>query len=251
MSRATSPLACAALLAFSAPAASAGSQIAVGERIEWDVRYYAVRAGTAWAEVLAGEGGSLVLKGGARNADWYARFYTLDDLVESHWDPAGPGSTLYLTRFREGSFHQDQRMDIDPGGISVARKQRFDEGWRDWVDEYDGPGEPVEDPQSAFYRLRGLPLVPGASYRFPVFSGRLTWQMRVRVGQPQQLQTALGSVQVLPLQLFTQHQGDLEQRGAMELFVTHDSRRVPVRAIMHSNVGPIRAELTSYTPGTE
>ena len=210
-----------------------------------------VRAGHAWAEVGQGDDGALLITGGVRNAHWYARFYTIDDWVQSRWDPLALGSSRYLTRFREGDFHQDQHVEIASDAIRVERSQRFSEGWREWVDDYPGPGRAVEDPTTAFFRIRLLPLTSGESYRFPVFSGRETWELRVEVGRRRTLDTALGELRVIPVRVFTRHQGDLEQKGRIELFLSDDSRRIPVRAIMHTNVGPIRADITSYEPPKE
>ncbi len=244
-------LSCTAALAAAPAVAAAEAPFGPGERIRWSVSYVKVKAGTAWASVDAGEGSTLAISGGARNADWYARFYTIDDLVQSVWDPDGPGSVHYTTRFREGGFHQDQEMRIGADGITVARSQRFDEGWRSWEDAYPGPGGPVEDPTTAFFRVRLLPLVSGESYRFPVFSGRETWELRVQVEPRERLETAIGELPVIPVQVFTRHQGDLEQRGRIVLYISDDSRRIPVRAIMHTNVGAIRADIISYQPPGE
>ncbi len=240
----------AALLAMTADA-QAARPFGPGERIRWSVTYMKVQAGQAWAEVDRAEEGALVIRGGARNAPWYGRFYTIDDAVQSRWDPAGPGSALYITRFREGGFHQDQRMEIAADGIRVERSQRFDEGWRSWVDDYPGPGVAVEDPTTAFYRVRLLPLESGQRYEFPVFSGRETWPLRLVVDPREELETVLGVIPVIPVRVFTEHEGDLEQRGNIVLYLSDDERRVPVRAIMHTNFGPIRADLLSYTPTGE
>jgi hypothetical protein len=139
-------------------------------------------------------------------------------------------------------------MDLAPGEVVVARNQRFADGWRAWEDRYPGPGRPVEDPQSAFYRLRLLALTPGERYRFPVFSGRETWDLEVLVEPRETLETALGTLAVLPVRLFTRHHGDLEQRGRIVVYLTDDVHRVPVRAILHTNFGAIHADLTAWTP---
>jgi hypothetical protein len=241
-------LALAVGLAAAAAPESGPLPFGPGERLGWELRYLGVLAGFAWAEVEDAGDGRVILRGGARNAPWYAAIYTLDDLVESLWDPAAPGSSRYVTRFREGGFHQDQRMEIAPDEVRVARRQRFHEGWREWEDRYPGPARPVEDPQSAFYRLRTLPLVPGERYRFPVFSGRETWDLDLVVEPPEVLRTALGERRVLPVRLFTRHHGDLEQRGRIVVYVTDDARRLPVRAVLHTNFGAVRADLTTCEP---
>lgn len=251
MKRRLAAIACTAA-AVALPAVVHGSTpFGPGERIRWTVSYMKVQAGQAWVEVDEAPGGAMLIVGGARNATWYGRFYTIDDEVRSLWNPSGPGSSSYTTRFREGGFHQDQRMVIRPDGIQVERSQRFDEGWRSWVDSYPGPGVAVEDPTTAFFRVRLLPLVSGESYRFPVFSGRETWELRVEVQPRTRLETTLGELAVIPVRVFTLHQGDLEQKGRITLYLSDDSRRIPVRAIMHTNVGPIRADIISYQPAGE
>ncbi len=237
--------------ALPAYAQAAERPFAAGERITWDVRYAAVRAGTAWATVEQGEGNTLVFRGGARNAPWYGRIYTVDDEISSVWDPEGPGSSCYVTRFREGRFAQDQRMDIGIDVIRVWRKQRFKEGWREWTEDYEGWGEPVEDPQSALYRIRLLPLAPDEVYRFPIFSGRKTWMLHAVVEQRKEIKTALGQLRVVPVSLRTSHKGDLEQKGKLTVYLSDDERRIPVRVVLHSNIGAIRAELSTYVAAPE
>ena len=60
--------------------------------------------------------------------------------------------------------------------------------------------------------------------------------------------TPLGTIEVLILELVTAHEGEVEQKGQMQLWVTDDTRRIPVRAIVRTNVGPIRADLVQYRP---
>ena len=244
-------LACAAALVSTPTVAAEGLPFGVGERIRWSVTYMKVQAGQAWVQVDGAEDGALGISGGAKNAAWYGRFYTIDDQVDSLWDPRGPGSLRYVTRFREGSFHQDQHMDIGTEEIRVQREQRFSEGWRSWEDSYPGTGRAVEDPTTAFFRVRMLALDSGQTYSFPVFSGRETWELRVEVEPRTSMETVLGELQVIPVRVFTKHQGDLEQKGRIVLFLSDDARRIPVRAVMQTNVGPIRADLISYTPADE
>lgn len=227
---------------------TAGLPFAPGERIDWTVHYGGIQAGSAWAEARR-EGDDWVFQGGCRNAPWYEVVYHIEDALESRWRSTPPGSLSYTTRFREGGFHQDQRMELSTSPFRVSRRQRFKEGWRDWSNEYPSPGTPVEDPLSAFYRVRTCPLEPGAVCEFPVFSGKRTWTFRAQVGPREVGDTALGSLPLLPLSIQSLHQGDLEQKGRILLYVSDDPRHVPVRAVMETNVGRIRAELSGYQEG--
>jgi hypothetical protein len=221
---------------------------APGERITWSVSYGGVTAGTAWAEVRAAGGSLVTLAAGARSASWYEAIYAIDDVVESLWDTAGGGSSRYRTRFREGRFHQDQLMEIAASGIRVWRKQERDGVWEEKVENYPGASGPVEDPQTAFYRIRTLPLEAGSSWRFPVFSGKKTWILDVSVDDRESLHTALGPLEAWPVHIRTRHEGDLVQKGDISVWLSDDARRIPVRIVIHANVGAIRADVATMSP---
>lgn len=238
-----------ALLALLLPAllalAPSAPQQFVGEILVWEIGYAGVTAGTAWARASA-SGEALTLEGGCQNASWYAAIYSIDDFVRSTWAP-GEGSRRYETRFREGGFHQDQDMRLGAEGVEVWRHQRFDEGWRDWTDRYP-PSPGAEDPVSALYRLRGLS--GEGPWVWPVFTGRKTAPLRVdRLGHAVE-DTLFGARPVSLYSLRADHDGDIKQRGRFELSLTDDPRHVPVRAVLHSNLGPIRAELVGYQSAT-
>lgn len=218
-----------------------------GEYMRWEIKYMGVTGGFAEAWTEAGEGGAMVTTGIARNAPWYERIYSIDDRVRSTWDPAG-GASAYDTWFREGKFQQDQEMRLSDEGIHVDRRQLGDEGWREWSNDY--PAHPrAEDPVSAFFRLRMMDLA--TTQRFPVFSGRRVWTLEVVPHEQERLKdSALGPTDTLVVELRTAHEGDLEQRGRFLLWVTDDARRVPVRMVVKTNVGNIRADLVAYeAPG--
>lgn len=226
-----------------------------GEQVTWEVRYAGVAAGTAWAGSTAGPDGSLLIEGGARNAPWYGGLYSIDDWVRSTWQP-GLGSLRYETRFREGGFHQDQDMRLGAETIEIWRKQRIDGEWREWTRSL-GPSPGAEDPISAVQRLRTLdpaeqlPTEVGPGWSFPIFSGDRTWPLVVTSRPDGTLDSeVLGEVPVRVLELHTRHEGQLEQRGRFRIWLTDDARAIPVRMVVKSNFGAIRAELVDYRPPT-
>lgn len=224
--------------------ALAGSLI--GETLRWEIQFAGVSGGEMWCSVEAGAGEAVTIEAGVRSADWYARLYPIDDLVRSTWTP-GHGSARYETRFREGRFHQDQDMRLSGDPFTVWRRQEFAaEGWREWEKEY--PGRPgVQDPVSAVYALR---LLTGEGpWTYPVFSGEETWPLQVeKVAEDHLEDTPVGAVDVLVLSLRTLHEGDWEQQGRFLMYVTDDARRIPVRFIVKTSIGSVRANLIEYTP---
>ncbi len=228
---------------FLITAAHAGSL--VGEVIRWDIQFAGVTGGQAWCEVLPGEDGAVHIEAYARSAGWYSRIYPIDDFVRSTWTP-GHGSSRYETRFREGRFVQDQDMRIAADEIAVARRQKDGDGWRAWDRTYPGVAG-VEDPVSAIYAMRTLS--GDGPWTYPVFSGKETWPLQLEViGQEHIEETPLGPVDVQILSLRTLHTGDWEQKGRFLMYVTDDVRRIPVRFVVKTNFGSIRANIIAYRP---
>jgi len=217
-----------------------------GERMRWDVTYAGMVAGQAWAEVKV-DGGTLLLSGGAKNADWYEPFYKIDDWVQSTWVP-GQGSLRYETRFREGRFHQDQDMRFEESGIEVARRQLKSEGWKEWTTPYP-PAPGVEDPVSALYAMRALE--GDGPWTLQVFSGKKSWPLSIEPVERATIDTIFGKdTPVRVVELKSLHEGDVKQRGRFFVTLTDDERRIPVRAVIKTNIRSIKADLVSYAAPT-
>ena len=216
----------------------------VGEELRWEVRYLGVPGGhvTARTERV---GALLVTTGTARSAPWYRRIYDLDDVVTSTWSPEA-GSARYEARFREGRFHQDQDQRFAGGQVTVDYGQRRRGRWDTWTDRRAVP-DGVFDPVAAMQVVRFLE-GPGP-WSVPVFSGRETWPLAVRLVERTEIESdLLGAVAVRVLDLTTQHRGELSQAGRFVLHVTDDDQRLIVRAVVRSNLGPIQADLIEAAP---
>lgn len=215
----------------------------VGEVLEWSVHYGGIHAGSAWASTSDNGDGTLRLEAGCRSAPWYERIYMIDDLVTSTWAP-GAGSLRYETRFREGGFQQDQVMRLSGTAVEVWRRQLVDGAWRESTTPYT-TSDGAEDPVSAIYAMRLAAQDP--TWTTPIFTGKKTSPLVVRrVGTDHLEDTPLGDLAVDVFDLRTSHQGDVEQKGDFRVYLSQDSRRVPLRVVVRTNVGPVRADLVNY-----
>ncbi len=203
-----------------------------GERLEWAVEWMGMQAGTAWARVRS-EGQSLVFEAGCDSAGMVERLYPVHDVLTSWWT-AERGSSRYTTRFREGRFQQDLDMSLGPE-VVVQRHQRFDTGWRRWEDRYTG-SSPIEDPVSAFFRLRLAIQDAGETVRFPLFTGSRTVTLRADISRE-----AVDGVSRLRAEVATEHEGDV--KGKMTVHFSDDADRVPVRVTVQTRAGPVSARL--------
>lgn len=200
-----------------------------GESLRYTAEWMGIVAGEAVAIThKADPGWSTTLT--TRSADWLASLYPIDDEVRSEWGPTG--SFRYVTRFREGRFHQDQTMEFSAAGIHVARRQRFEEGWRDWTNDY--PATPgVEDPLSAVLRLRD----PAAGPTLQVFSGRRVVPILCEAGAVE----SIDGMDARRVELRTQEEGVLRDR--ITAWFSVDEARIPVRAVVHTRAGAVTVRL--------
>ena len=224
-------------------AAAAGGP---GERLTYSVQYLGMQVGGMTAEIEPGPGGTWEIHGRAMSASWYDRIYSVNDHIISWWTP-GVGSSRYVTYFREGRFQQDQDMRLSAGGFAVDRRQLRDEGWEEWSNTYKGVGYEVEDPVSAFYRLRALPLEFGVTYDLPVFTGRLVTHILAEVEARERVDSNFGERDVIRVRLYSKRKKDLKGKGRIWLWLTDDEDRVPLQVLWKSSsIGSVKATLKGW-----
>ena len=209
--------------------------IEVGERLEWKVEWMGMQAGVAWAELHA-DGQGYRIEAGCDTSGMVERLYPVHDRLVSRWSPE-EGSRSYVTRFREGGFQQDQWMTFAETGFSVRRTQLYKDGWRTKEEHYDAV-HGVEDPVSAFYRLRAQDLISGSVASFPLFTGRRTVNL-VATGAEQ---TQVAGQNALRVDIGTAHDGDVQ--GRLVLYLSTDADRLPLQVVVQTKAGPVYATLS-------
>jgi hypothetical protein len=109
----------------------------------------------------------------------------------------------------------------------------------------------VLDILSAIYYLRTQPLVPGKSFELTLSDSGQVFRVPVAVAaEPKPLKTAVGKVSVVRLDLELFGEGrPLEGTGTMSMWVTTDSRRLPVRARLSSELGQLDIKIKKYSAG--
>jgi len=127
-----------------------------------------------------------------------------------------------------------------------------------WVET--NPNEPMQPPRtiaseldnptydivSALYYIRTLPLSVGYSTTFDVSDSGLVYRIPLRVAARERQKTIFGDVWCYRVEPSVFGPGRFfEQEGKMEIWITDDSRRVPVRARVNADVGKIDVRLKS------
>ncbi|HSK71968.1 MAG TPA: DUF3108 domain-containing protein, partial [Pyrinomonadaceae bacterium] len=102
----------------------------------------------------------------------------------------------------------------------------------------------MQDIVSAVYMLRGLPLEVGKTFEITFSDSGMVYKVPVRVTARERQKSILGKVmcwRVEPEVFGTNR--PIEQEGNMIIWITDDSRRIPVRAQVNSKVGRVEIKL--------
>lgn len=100
----------------------------------------------------------------------------------------------------------------------------------------------IRDPLSIIYAVRRLPLEVGETYRLPLLDGGDVETLVVPVAGRMELK----GHQVLEVRPYTMEDGEREEGGEWELFLTDDERRVPVRMKLALSFGKLLLDMTDY-----
>lgn len=215
-----------------------------GERLVYALKWEFITAGEATLEVLPDaslEGRSVrrfLLT--ARTNSVLDKLYKVRNRIESFTDPSLDHSVLYLKNQREGRHERD---------IVV----RFD--WHRKTAVYTNFGNPRDpvgllpgafDPLGAFFFVRTARLEPGAVIQRPITDGKKCVLGRVRVIGRETIRVNGRDYDTYRLDPDLRHVGGVfskSRNARIDLWVSADHRRVPVRIKSRVAVGSFVGEL--------
>jgi hypothetical protein len=234
------------VLAFSICSHAAGPEpFSVGERLTYSLRWEKVPAGEAVLEVLPGatpEGETgLNLRVTAKTNGFVDIFYKVRDRIDSYTDPGVERSLLYLKKQREGSYKRDITVTFDWYRL-LARYHNKVNGYKDRI----MPG--TYDPLSIFYGFRMQELGLGSVHRLPVTDGVKMIIGRAEVVGRETIEVPAGEFDCFKVIPELKHLGGVFKKSPdarLEIWVTADERKIPVKISSKVVVGKFHAVLTA------
>jgi hypothetical protein len=223
------------------PAQSAVLPFQEGEELRFAVHWLGMPVGTAMLKVetrtRSADPDVLPLLSHVQTSPFFSAFYAVDDRLESQFDIRQRSSRSYRVRQQEGRYrhYREATFDQEQQRVTYSKNQRPPQIFQTMAT--------VQDPLSALYTLRTLPLQVGASITLPIFDRGKTWVTEVRVLTRERLQLPCGSMETLKLQPLLHAAGIVKGEGELFVWVTDDAQRLPVQ--MHSSVaiGALTARL--------
>ncbi len=216
------------------PANAAVVPFAVGEKLDYEVRFGSIKVGNGSMEVR-----DLVDVRGA--ITWHTVFrikggiplYRVNDSYESWFDVV----TLTSRRFYQ---------DIDEGSYERKRRYEFFTD-RGMYQENDKPEQPTVaaplDDGSFLYFVRTIPLEVGKEYAFSRYFNPASNPVTIKVLRRETIKVPAGTFNTVVLQPTFKTKGIFSENGKAEVWITDDDRRMMVQMKSKLSIGSLNLYL--------
>lgn len=219
-----------------------------GERLEYEIRWEAIPAGQASIEVMPqaaiGDEPALHFQMQARTNSFADIFFKVRDKVDSYTNKTLSRSLHYTQKQREGSYKRD-----------ITVKFLWDKGLAQYSNLINGAKEPIFilpgtfDPLSVFYAFRSMTLAQGETVTAPVTDGVKCVIGRAEVIRRERIAVPAGEFDTWLVEPELRHIGGVfkkSKNAKLQIWVTADSRRIPVQVSSKVIVGRFYAVLKNF-----
>lgn len=225
----------------------ADHSFAAGEKLSYDLFWTFVRAGSATLETVPGvplDGRkTLYFRALAKSTPFIDTFYKVRDSIESWVDPGMARAWQYKKDQEEGTYVRNYLVRFDAGG-SVAH--RYSKGTlKNAVIVPYG----CFDPLSMLFLFRTKPLAVGYEFAAPVSDGEKAVVGRARVVRRETITVKAGKFDTFLVEPEIKEIGGVFRKSpdaTLQVWITADARRIPVRVKSKVVVGHFSMELTGY-----
>jgi hypothetical protein len=217
-----------------------------GERLTFELRWTVIPAGEAVLEVLPVqtvngiESYHFALT--ARSNAFIDHFYKVRDRIDAFADTAMNGSVLYLKKQHEGRTRRDIQVTFDRNDLKA---DYFRSGKK--KKQIDIPSGTF-DPLSVFYYSRWVNLSENMEIQRPVSDGQKSVIGRARVVRRETLTLACGEFDTFLIEPEVEEIGGVFEKckdAKIQVWVTADQRRIPVKIQSRVAVGTFVGELVA------
>ncbi|MFH0807857.1 MAG: HAD-IIIA family hydrolase [Elusimicrobiota bacterium] len=217
-----------------------------GEKLIYDVKWGLIVAGYAEMrlenieEINNRKAFHLIME--AKSLPFFDVFYKARNLDESWIDVESICSHKYKKRQRESGYIKEETVFFD----NVNKYFSFMEGRNGkCVSKKEIPMPAfTQDVLSALYYVRTLNLEAGKTYFIDGQSGDKTYSLKVMVYKKEKVSVPAGSFECYKIEPFVIGNGLFEAKGRLWIWVTADSKKLPVLLSSKIFIGSITAVLT-------
>lgn len=176
----------------------------------------------------------------AKSSPFFDTFFEVRDINQSWLDVESLCSLRYSANISEGGWKKKEQVDFD------HVNQKFILNDNGSIKE-GNTALWVQDVISALYFFRTLDLEVGKEYIFDAHSGDKFWALKTKVTGKETIETKAGTFNCLILEpVLRENAGIFQAKGRLQVWVTDDDKKIPVKMKTKIPVGSIIAELAEY-----
>ena len=215
----------------------------------YEISWSGIKAGTAVHEVSA-RGDELRLVYTVRSTGWLKSLFFIDDQTESILSRGSGAEPSWMPRFYRENIHEGKTRTLkeasfDRKGLSVQVKDLLKK-----TEKSDPITARTFDTLSCIYFIRASELEPGRTIAMDIYDCKRLWKAEVRVVRREEVMTPAGRFKTLVVTTQLQSEGVKPRPDYLTVWITDDSRRIPVKMTSRLKVGEFTALLSggSYWP---
>lgn len=235
------------LLLLAALPAQAEYPFARGEKLTYDLYWTFIHAGTATLETLPAaeaEGRpALLFRAQAKSTPFIDKFYRVRDEIQSWVDPKVTHSLLYQKDQSEGDYVRHYLIRFNAQNNMAYRYSKGTLKNAVIIN----PG--TFDPLSMLFLFRTKPLALGYEFAAPVTDGDKAVVGKARVVRRETITTKAGEFDTFLVEPEIKDIGGVFRKSpsaTLQVWMTADERRIPVRVKSKVIVGSFSMDLTAY-----
>lgn len=218
----------------------------IPEKLHYDLTWVGIKTGEAELEVRE-NGGDIQLISKANSSAWASLFFRVDDMVVSTIKKGENRGYCegfigvphdYRVKIHEGRQQRDKEFVMD----HVVKKVTYINYLSKEKKVFD-INESTLDPLASFYFVRTLPLEVGKSVFIDLFDSKKLYKAEVQVLRREILETSAGTFKTILIRPLIRSEGIFFKRGDILIWLTDDSRKIPVMLKTKVAVGYVKAIL--------
>lgn len=227
------------------PRPTVNRAFAAGEKLTFEVRAIGILGGYATLEVddyqsINGRP-CYPLTAKAKSAFPFSGFYPVNDVQTSFFDAVDFISWRFQNDVHEGNYEAHNRENYDQLKHAVVRQHNQEAPEQVDVQPF------TQDIISCFYYFRLLPLDVGKKFMIPTCSGGKNYKMIVKVVSREKVTVPAGTFDCFRTKPFVKYGTVFRNKEDIDLWVTADSRHLPVLIKSAIVIGSIQVSLMGAT----
>jgi len=220
-----------------------------GETLTYDVSWSdIVSAGIAVMEIREGTlpDGDKVLKFivTTRTVGIVKKFYKVNDRLESVFDPEIMQSLTFSLDQSHGKRKKKRELVFDHEKNTVVSRL-----YNDPPETFTIPDETQDALSSLYYLRTRSDFIVGKPIIVQVHDSGKTWAVEIHTLGKEKVTTPAGKFDTIKVRTFPKYEGVFMSKGEIFIWLTDDSRKLPVLMKSTLSIGAIVSTLTKMEPG--